>query len=143
MVKHTAIRRAIDSISADQWTPVRYPGAVRDPDTGAWLSDAEVAEVPYTAFASTTDRISARLVARRVKDARYPEAHCALGPGSMTFLRWCCFFETWSMPAYTRTRRLPLGNVSMLPDTRAARREPMQRYYSQLMPCVMPWTRVW
>jgi hypothetical protein len=30
---------------------VRYPGAVRDPDTGAWISDAEVAEVPYTAFA--------------------------------------------------------------------------------------------
>ena len=28
--------------------PVRYPGAVRDPDTGAWISDAEVAEVPRT-----------------------------------------------------------------------------------------------
>ena len=30
-----------------------YPGAVQDPDTGAWISDAEVAEIPYTAFAST------------------------------------------------------------------------------------------
>jgi hypothetical protein len=30
--------------------------------------------VPYTAFASTADRISARLVVRRVKDARYPDA---------------------------------------------------------------------
>jgi len=27
---------------------VRYPGAVHDPDTGAWISNAEVAEVPYT-----------------------------------------------------------------------------------------------
>jgi hypothetical protein len=74
MVKHKAVQRAIDSIAPDQWTPVRYPNAVQDPDTGAWISDAQVAEVPYTAFASTTDRITARLVVRRVKDARYPEA---------------------------------------------------------------------
>jgi hypothetical protein len=53
---------------------VRYPGAVRDPDTGAWISDAEVAEIAYTAFASTPDRITARLVVRRVKDARFPDA---------------------------------------------------------------------
>ena len=34
-----------------------HMGTVRmgeDPDTGAWISDAEVAEVPYTAFAATT-----------------------------------------------------------------------------------------
>ena len=30
--------------------------------------------MPYTAFAATTDRISARLVVRRVADARYPDA---------------------------------------------------------------------
>jgi hypothetical protein len=74
MVKNRAIQRAIDSIGADQWTPVRYPNAVQDPDTGAWISDAEVAEVPYTALAASKDRITARLVVRRVKDARYPEA---------------------------------------------------------------------
>jgi hypothetical protein len=34
----------------------------------------EVAEVPYTAFAATKDRITARLVVRRVKDARYSDA---------------------------------------------------------------------
>ena len=55
------------------WTPVRYPGAVQDPDTGAWISDAEVAEIAYTAFA-TPDRITARLVVRRVKDADYLDA---------------------------------------------------------------------
>ena len=53
---------------------MRYPGAVQDPDTGAWISDAEVAEVTYTAFAAHHDRITARLVVRRVKDARYPDA---------------------------------------------------------------------
>jgi hypothetical protein len=74
VAKNRAIQRAIDSIAADQWTPVRYPNAVSDPDTGAWISDAEVAEVPYTAFANTPDRTTARLVVRRVKDARYPDA---------------------------------------------------------------------
>jgi len=66
--------RAIASIPDTAWTPVRYPGVVQDPETGAWISDAEVAEVPYTAFAHTKDRITARLVVRRVKDARYPDA---------------------------------------------------------------------
>src|SRR4051794_19820374 len=50
MTKNRAIQRAIDSIPDTAWTPVRYPGAVQDPDTGAWFSDAEVAEVPYTVF---------------------------------------------------------------------------------------------
>ena len=74
MTKNRAIARAIASIPDTAWTPVRYPGAVQDPDTGAWISDAEVAEVTYTAFAATTDRITARLMVRRVKDARYPDA---------------------------------------------------------------------
>ena len=74
MTKNRAIQRAIASIPDTAWTPVRYPGAVQDPDTGAWISDAEVAEVTYTAFAATKDRITARLVVRRVKDARYPDA---------------------------------------------------------------------
>jgi len=47
---------------------------VRDPDTGAWISDAEVADISYTAFASTLDAITARLIVRRVKDARFPDA---------------------------------------------------------------------
>src|SRR3954447_6857660 len=74
MARNTAIDRAISSIDEQAWTPVRYPGAVIDPDTGGWISDAEVAEIPYTAFASTPDAITARLVVRRVKDARYRDA---------------------------------------------------------------------
>ena len=72
LTKNTAVQKAIDAIPEDGWTPVRYPGAVRDPDTGAWVSDAEVAEIPYTAFASTPDAVTARLIVRRVKDARPP-----------------------------------------------------------------------
>jgi hypothetical protein len=74
MTRNAAIRRAIDAIGEDAWTPVKYPGAVRDPDTGEWISDAEVAEIAYTAFASTKDKTTARLIVRRVKDARYPDA---------------------------------------------------------------------
>ncbi len=74
LTKNAAVTAAIASIPDDAWTPVRYPGAVRDPDTGEWISDAEVTEIGYNAFASTKDRVTARLVVRRVKDARYPDA---------------------------------------------------------------------
>jgi hypothetical protein len=74
LTKNTAVHKAIDAIEDDAWTPVAYPGAVRDPDTGAWISDAEVAETSYTAFASTPEAVTARLIVRRVKDARYPDA---------------------------------------------------------------------
>jgi len=69
--KTRALTAAITTIGEDAWTPVNYPGAVRDPDTGQWISDAEVDEIPYTAFASTAHPVTARLIVRRVKDARY------------------------------------------------------------------------
>ena len=94
MTKNRAIQRAIASIPDAAWTPVRYPGAVQDPDTGAWISDAEVAEVTYTAFAATQDRITARLVVRRVKDARYPDGSGALFP----VWRYHPFFTNTDLP---------------------------------------------
>ena len=54
--------------------PGGLPGAVRDPDTGAWISDAEVAETTYTAFPGRPEQITARLVVRRVKDANHLDA---------------------------------------------------------------------
>src|SRR4051812_39263728 len=74
MTRNPDVERALAAIDEAAWTPVSYPGAVQHPDTGAWISDAEVAEIAYTAFASTPDRITARLVVRRVKDARFPDA---------------------------------------------------------------------
>ena len=63
------IRAAIAGIAEDAWTPIRYPRAVWDGQLGRWVSDAEVAEVPYTAFTSRTGQaVSARLIVRRVKD---------------------------------------------------------------------------
>ncbi|MFE3281462.1 IS1380 family transposase, partial [Nocardia sp. NPDC059239] len=69
LTKNRAVARAIALIPGNAWTPVKYPGAVRDPDSGEWISDAEVAEIPYTAFASKPDQVTARLIVRRVKDA--------------------------------------------------------------------------
>jgi hypothetical protein len=68
LTKNPSVARAIATITDDAWTPVHYPGAVIDPDTGALISDAEVAEVTYTAFASTPTPVTARLVVRRVRD---------------------------------------------------------------------------
>ena len=31
LTRNAAVQRAIDAISEDAWTPVQYPGAVRDP----------------------------------------------------------------------------------------------------------------
>ncbi len=68
LVKNPAVTRAMASIPEDAWKPVRYPGAVIDPDTGELISDAQVAETTFTAFASTKQPVTARLVVRRVRD---------------------------------------------------------------------------
>src|SRR6185503_1525941 len=72
MSRNRRIDKAIAAIPDDAWTPVHYPGAVLDPDTGALISDAEVAETSYTAF-SGRHRVTARLIVRRVKDANHPD----------------------------------------------------------------------
>jgi Transposase DDE domain group 1 len=68
LVKNRAVTAAIAALPEGAWTPVHYPGAVVDPDTGALISDAEVAETRFTAFASTKHPVTARLVVRRVRD---------------------------------------------------------------------------
>jgi hypothetical protein len=68
LTKTRAVTAAIDLIAHDAWQPVHYPGAVTDPDTGQLISHAHVAEVPFTAFASTGHPVTARLIVRRVRD---------------------------------------------------------------------------
>ena len=66
---NASIRAAIAAIPEDAWTPIRYPRAIWDDQLGAWVSDAEVAETGYTAFASKKGQaITARLIVRRVRD---------------------------------------------------------------------------
>ena len=63
------VKAAIAAIPETAWTPVRYPRAVWDDQLRCWISDAQVAEVEYTAFTSKKGQaVTARLIVRRVKD---------------------------------------------------------------------------
>ena len=61
--------KAISGIEESAWVPIHYPNAIWDEDEQRLVSDAEVAEVPFTAFTSRrqSDHISARLIVRRVR----------------------------------------------------------------------------
>ena len=64
------IAAAIAAIPAAAWTGIRYPRAIWDDQLRCWVSDAQIAEVPYTAFTSAKkgQAITARLIVRRVRD---------------------------------------------------------------------------
>jgi hypothetical protein len=65
---NSSIRTAITAISEDAWTGIKYPRAIWDDQAGRWVSDAEIAEIEYTAFASKKNRqVTARLIVRRVR----------------------------------------------------------------------------
>ena len=69
--KDGAVTAAIAGISEDAWTAIHYPRAAFDDQLQQWVSDAEVTEVPFTAFASRgkARQVTARLIVRRVRDA--------------------------------------------------------------------------
>jgi hypothetical protein len=69
IARNAAVDAAIATIPDEAYKPVQYPGAVVDPNTGQLISNAQVAEVLFTAFAETPHEIAARLVVRRVLDA--------------------------------------------------------------------------
>jgi len=55
--QHASIRRLIEAIPEDAWTPIPY-----------WLEDgADVAETTYTPFADQSDAVPVRLIVRRVR----------------------------------------------------------------------------
>src|SRR5215469_5511008 len=82
---NATIRAAIASIGEDAWTPIRYPRAIWDDQLQAWISDAEVAEIEYTAFASKKGQaVTARLIVRRVRDLN---RNAAAGQGEL-FPAW-------------------------------------------------------
>ncbi len=64
-----AVRKAITQIADDAWTPITYPNAVWDQDEQRLVSDAEIAEIEFTAFTSRRkgEQITGRLMVRRVK----------------------------------------------------------------------------
>jgi hypothetical protein len=63
------VTAAIAGIPAQAWRPIEYPNAIYDETEQRWVSDAEVAEVAFTAFTGRRkhEHVPCRLVVRRVK----------------------------------------------------------------------------
>ncbi|HEX3932462.1 MAG TPA: IS1380 family transposase [Nocardioides sp.] len=63
------VTAAIASIEESTWRPIKYPKAVWDEEEQRWVSDAEVAEVPFVAFTGRrkAEHVTCRLIVRRVK----------------------------------------------------------------------------
>ena len=91
-----AVKAAIAAIPDDAWTTIEYTDAVFDEASGKWISRAEVAEVPFTAFAAQkkSDHVRGRLVVRRIPDLN-AEKKKAAGQGTL--------FDTWRFHAFFTT----------------------------------------
>ena len=94
--------RAITQIPDCAWVGIKYPHAIYDEQEGRWVSDAEVAEIGFTAFTSRrhSEHISARLIVRRVK--RLNPTTVPAGQGAL--------FTTWRHHAvFTDSREAMLA----------------------------------
>jgi hypothetical protein len=67
------IRATIVQIDEGEWTAIRYPNAIWDDEERRWISDAQIAEVPYVAFADTKHETPGRLTVRRVRRLDNPD----------------------------------------------------------------------
>lgn len=72
MRQFPSTKTAISAIPEDAWQAIEYTDAVFDQTTGRWVSRAEVAEIPFTAFATQKHslRVPGRLVVRRIPDLK-------------------------------------------------------------------------
>lgn len=90
------VKAAITTIGEHAWTPIEYTDAIFDEASGTWVSRAEVAEVPFTAFSSkkAADQVPGRLVVRRIPDFNADKKKAA-GQGTL--------FDTWRFHAFFTT----------------------------------------
>ncbi|WP_248579429.1 IS1380 family transposase [Nocardioides sp. InS609-2] len=88
------VKAAIATIGDDAWTTIEYTDAVFDEPTNTWVSRAEVAEIPFTAFTSKkkADQVTGRLVVRRI-----PDLNTSAKNGQETL------FDTWRFHAFFTT----------------------------------------
>jgi hypothetical protein len=89
-----AVKRAITAIGEGAWTTINYTDAIYDETTGTWISQAQVAELPYTAFVSKkkTEQVPGRLIVRRI-----PELNPKQSTGQEAL------FDTWRFHAFFTT----------------------------------------
>ena len=96
-----AVKRAIGTIGDDAWTTIQSTNAILDETSGKWVSVAEVAEVPFTAFTGRKkgEQIPGRLVVRRI-----PELNPKETEGQPTLFdthRFHAFFTTSTLDTFT------------------------------------------
>jgi hypothetical protein len=86
------VKAAIAAIPDHAWQTIKYTDAVYDEQAGRWISRAEVAEVPFTAFTAQkkSEQLPGRLVVRRI-----PDLNTAPGQGTL--------FDTWRFHAFFTT----------------------------------------
>ena len=99
-----AVKRAIATIAEESWEKIKYTDAIYDEAAGAWISRAEVAEIPFIAFTSKkkAERVPGRLVVRRI-----PELNPSKDSGQGTL------FDSWRFHAvFTTTDAALLDTVA-------------------------------
>jgi hypothetical protein len=91
-----AVKKTIAAIGEQAWTPIEYTDAVFDEASGRWISRAEVAEIPFTAFAAQkkSEQVPGRLVVRRIPDLN-ADKHKATGQDTL--------FDMWRFHAFFTT----------------------------------------
>jgi hypothetical protein len=96
------VKAAITAIADDAWSTIEYTDAIFDEDSQRWISRAEVAETPFTAFTSKpkSQQVTARLVVRRIPDLT-PQA--ATGQASL--------FDTWRFHAFFTTTPVEVADT--------------------------------
>lgn len=67
--KNASVMTTIDTIGDDAWSEIEYRHPIPDPETGEWITHAEIAETVHTAFINPTTNpgqiTTARLLVRR------------------------------------------------------------------------------
>jgi hypothetical protein len=94
------VKAAIASVPPEAWTPIEYRPAVYDPESGRWISRAEAAEIPFTAFGSRkrAEQVTGRLVVRRI-----PDLNPSANPDQAALFLWRfhAFFTTSDLDTTT------------------------------------------
>jgi hypothetical protein len=109
------VKAAIAGIADDAWTTIEYKDAISDEQTGRWISRAEVAEIPFTAFASRkkAEQVPGRLVVRRIPDLN-ADKNKAAGQEAL--------FDTWRFHAFFTTVNAEVMDTVTADKTHAATR---------------------
>jgi len=101
------VKAAIAGIDERDWQPIEYPEAIWDEAEARWISDAEVAEVAFTAFTGRrkAEHVTCRLVVRRVKRLAPRAGDAAVQGELFTAHRHHAFITNSTLPVIEADQR--------------------------------------